>query len=72
MDQPHHSPDFPGCSLCGQDWIQAELLGRWEQGMAVHLGWSRAPARSLLLAAGPWNPRKLLGLSLSFVCSLLE
>lgn len=66
MDQPHHSPDFPGCSLCGQDWIQAE------QGMSVHLGWSWAPARSLLLAAGPWNPRKLLGLSLSFVCSLLE
>lgn len=35
---------------------------------SVHLGWSWAPLCSLLLAAGLWNLKKLLGLSLSFVC----
>lgn len=48
MDQPLQSPDFPGCSLCGQGWIQScwAFLGSGHvRAPGMELGSSLLPAR---------------------------
>jgi len=82
MDMPGHSTDFLGCYPVWAGLDPDRSAGPihqslyWDQCVSVH-PWDGAgqPVRSLLLAAGPLNLRKLAALvspSLSFICSLLE